>query len=61
MGLRQMGVNLNEEQVAVLLKYFDKDGSGQIDLNEFMVALRVSTKIITFYHSNLFSIFIRVT
>ena len=41
-----MGVNLNEEQVAVLLKYFDKDGSGQIDLNEFMVAIRVSNQII---------------
>lgn len=41
-GLRQMGVNLNEEQVAVLLKHFDRDGSGQIDLNEFMVAIRVS-------------------
>lgn len=39
-GLRQMGVNLNEEQVAVLLKHFDRDGSGQIDLNEFMVAIR---------------------
>jgi hypothetical protein len=41
-----MGVNLNEEQVAVLLKYFDKDGSGQIDLNEFMVAIRVSIQTI---------------
>jgi len=35
-----MGVNLNEEQVTVLHKYFDKDGSGQINLSEFMVAIR---------------------
>lgn len=39
-GLRQRGVNLNPEQISVLLKYFDKDGSGQIDLNEFMVTIR---------------------
>ena len=41
-GLRKMGVNLNPEQVTVLLNFFDKDGSGQIDLGEFMVAIRVS-------------------
>lgn len=41
-GLRQMGVNLVPEQVSALLAHFDKDGSGQIDLNEFMVAIRVS-------------------
>lgn len=39
-GLRQMGVNLVPEQVSALLAHFDKDGSGQIDLNEFMVAIR---------------------
>ena len=43
-GLRQMGVNLNPEQVEALLKYFDRDGSGSIDLNEFMVAIRVSNQ-----------------
>lgn len=44
-----MGINLNEEQVTVLHKYFDKDGSGQVDLNEFMVAIRVSIKSNKFF------------
>ena len=44
--MRQMGINLNQEQVSVLLGFFDKDGSGQIDLNEFMVAIRVSSTIV---------------
>jgi Ca2+-binding EF-hand superfamily protein len=43
-GLRDFGINLNEEQVAVLVKHFDKDGSGQISFNEFLSAIRVSLK-----------------
>lgn len=39
-GLRDMGVNLVPEQVDCLLKYFDKDGSGQISLQEFMTKIR---------------------
>merc|ERR550514_2203034 len=35
-----MGVNLVPEQVDALMKFFDKDGSGAIDLTEFMVAIR---------------------
>ena len=41
-GLRIIGINLNEEQCAALLKHFDKDGNGTINFNEFLVAIRVS-------------------
>jgi len=39
-GLRQMGINLVEEQVGVLIKHFDNDKSGQINLTEFLTAIR---------------------
>jgi len=39
-GLRLIGVNLNEEQCAALLKYFDKDNSGTINFNEFLICIR---------------------
>lgn len=39
-GLRKIGINLTEAQVKALCDFFDKDGSGQVDLNEFMVAIR---------------------
>ena len=41
-GLRDYGINLNNEQIGVLVKYFDKDGSGTINFNEFLSAIRVS-------------------
>ena len=41
-GLRDFGINLNSEQVAVLVKHFDKDGSGNVNFNEFLSAIRVS-------------------
>lgn len=41
-GLRVVGINLNEEQVSVLLKHFDRDGSGTINFDEFLTAIRVS-------------------
>lgn len=39
-GLRLIGINLNEEQCSALLKYFDKDGSGTINFNEFLNTIR---------------------
>lgn len=39
-GLRQMGINLVDEQVSVLIKHFDNDKSGQINLTEFLTAIR---------------------
>ena len=41
-GLRQMGINLNPEQVDVLIKHIDKDNCGKVNLGEFIVAIRVS-------------------
>ena len=41
-GLRIIGINLNEEQCAALLKHFDKDGNGTINFNEFLTTIRVS-------------------
>ena len=35
-GLRLIGINLNGDQCAALLKHFDKDGSGTINFNEFL-------------------------
>ena len=55
-----MGINLVPEQVDILLKFFDKDGSGQIDLQEFMTAIRVSTILNCFFLKISF-IFKRVT
>ena len=42
-GLKDFDIHLNEEQVAVLMKHFDSDGSGTINFDEFLVALRVGT------------------
>lgn len=58
-GLRQMGINLNEEQVGVLVKHFDKDKSGQINLSEFLTAIRVSSSPFKFL-SNFIFLFSRV-
>jgi Ca2+-binding EF-hand superfamily protein len=41
-GLQSYGLNLNAEQIAVLINYFDKDGSKTIDFFEFRNAIRVS-------------------
>lgn len=55
-GLRIIGINLNEDQCAALLKHFDKDGNGTINFNEFLVAIRVSYFQIV-YFSNIYSTF----
>jgi len=39
-GLKDFDIHLNEEQARVLLKRFDRDGSGTVNFNEFLVALR---------------------
>ena len=41
-GLRDFGINLNTEQVAALVAYFDKDGSKTVIFDEFLTAIRVS-------------------
>jgi len=39
-GLRDFGINMNDEQVAAILKYFDKDGSKTVNFDEFLTAIR---------------------
>ena len=55
-GLRQMGINLVDEQVSVLIKHFDNDKSGQINLTEFLTAIRVSTNSFKCLSNFIFSI-----
>ncbi len=39
-GLKDFDIHLSEEQVATLIKHFDRDGTGTLDFDEFLVALR---------------------
>lgn len=41
-GLKLFSIFLTDEQTEVLMKTFDRDGSGTIDFNEFSSTLRVS-------------------
>jgi len=40
-GLKDFGIHLDEEQAKTILSHFDRDGSGTVDFNEFLRALRV--------------------
>lgn len=40
-GMNDSGMELSAEQVEALFKQFDTDGSGSINMNEFLIALRV--------------------
>ena len=39
-GLKDFDIHLNEEQVQTLIKFFDRDNSGSVNFDEFLVALR---------------------
>ena len=39
-GLKDFDIHLSEEQVNVLIKHFDRDNSGTVNFDEFLVALR---------------------
>ena len=41
-GMNDTGMELNEEETKQLFDLFDKDGSGGIDMDEFLSAIRVS-------------------
>ena len=41
-GLRDYGVDIEPDEVLEMYNAFDKDGSGFIDFDEFLVNLRVS-------------------
>lgn len=44
-GLRDYGVDLDPEEVMEMFGAFDRDGSGSIDFDEFLVNLRVRASI----------------
>ena len=46
-GMKDTGLQLNDTQLEELFNLFDKDGSGTIDINEFLVAVRVSSLLIS--------------
>mmetsp|Transcript_16117 Transcript_16117/g.29432 ORF Transcript_16117/g.29432 Transcript_16117/m.29432 type:complete len:88 (+) Transcript_16117:3-266(+) len=39
-GLREIGCDVSEEEAAILMDYFDKDGDGRVSLTEFLVGIR---------------------
>jgi Ca2+-binding EF-hand superfamily protein len=41
-GMNDTGMNMNEEETKELFQRFDKDGNGSIDMDEFLLAIRVS-------------------
>lgn len=40
-GLKDYGITISKEEADQVLKYFDRDGNGQVDFNEFLRALKV--------------------
>ena len=45
-GLKDYGITISKDEADQVLKYFDRDGNGQVDFNEFLRALKV---ILQFY------------
>lgn len=43
-GLNDYGVLMEKDEAMALFQQFDKDGSGQIDFDEFLLTLRVNTR-----------------
>ena len=39
-GMRERGIDLTKAELAALLKYFDKDGDGNINFDEFLAGIR---------------------
>lgn len=48
-GMNDTGMGLNAEETKVLFDLFDKDGSGGIDMDEFLLAVRVSLQCNFFF------------
>jgi Ca2+-binding EF-hand superfamily protein len=46
-GIRETGLELNEEEEKVLFDKFDVDGSGTVNIDEFLIAVRVSLRAFT--------------
>lgn len=46
-GLNDYGIPIDKEEATAVFQHFDRDGSGTIDFDEFLVALRVSERAAT--------------
>jgi Ca2+-binding EF-hand superfamily protein len=44
-GMNDTGMELNEEETKELFQRFDKDGNASIDMDEFLLAVRVSIHV----------------
>lgn len=52
-GLNDYGVLMEKNEALTLFQQFDRDGSGQIDFDEFLLTLRVATRnvfVLHFFH-----------
>lgn len=45
-GLMDFGIQVTKDEAAEVLKYFDKDGNGKVNFEEFVNTLKVSTFIL---------------
>lgn len=43
-GLNDYGLLMEKDEAIAVFQQFDKDGSGQIDFDEFLLTLRVTTR-----------------
>lgn len=43
-GLNDYGIPIDKEEATAVFQHFDRDGSGAIDFDEFLIALRVSAR-----------------
>lgn len=41
-GLMDFGIQVSKDEAAEVLKYFDKDGNGKVNFQEFVNTLKVS-------------------
>lgn len=44
-GLQEYGLSMSKDEQDQLFTHFDKDGSGSISFDEFLLALRVSYQV----------------
>lgn len=44
-GLNDYGIPIDKEEATAVFQHFDRDGSGAIDFDEFLIALRVSALV----------------
>lgn len=48
-GLMDFGIQVSKDEAAEVLKYFDRDGNGMVNFEEFVKTLKVSKKMINLF------------